>query len=724
MTPGQYLSGVRFFEAKRLLLTTSLTVSNSVGRVGYTSVGTFTSKFTRAVGMSPTHYRHPEVRRAMLAISPEFQRLPALDLIRRARTAEGVRRLGAGAVDCAIELPRSAGRVHVLAGLFTDPIPQRAPVAYRAGSGADAAEMAIQNVPAGRWTVIVVACRAGTGPHPRLLGSFRRRVEVTPGHATRVTAVARPDTARPADRHHPERADPVAAVLRDRGEHGGLIRPGRTSVPPGDSRATPVASGAPTRGGGVFRRESARPTGEERSCPPPAGTEPTPASSTNREDDVPPAAHAESAQQVTESSGPRRGAPRRTGPAVHDPPERGDNGVPDAEHGTARTARHPRSGGPTAAPSLTTGPVLSADSTGPVDRPPEGGVKTPDEATTPPGATRGPHRPSRTGGGSDAPDRFRHRRLLPPKPPAGPAAAAVGRGRPQRPGRGAGRLAVVLRTRRPRHRRQRRQHAAGVRRQGDADQRARGGHGLRLRHGTGRGVHGLQHRGVRCDRTHDAHHGPRRRQGETVPASGIAASLRPIGWLCLGAVVVSAGYGVVGVLVGDRLPQLSEATLASGVPVRLLQASIVFGVIGLAFSYLGLAALRLVPGPLRALPARFPNARSVVIGALIGGFLIGRPFPLFRAMFEYAVETANPLYGAGVFVLQSLGNITVVAVLFPVLVHGSRGRFVNWLTAKPARLATVTAVAFITVGVFTVLYWDLRVPSRYGFGWYPAVDWG
>lgn len=306
--------------------------------------------------MSPTHYRHPEVRRAMLAISPEFQRLPALDLIRRARTAEGVRRLGAGAVDCAIELPRSAGRVHVLAGLFTDPIPQRAPVAYRAGSGADAAEMAIQNVPAGRWTVIVVACRAGTGPHPRLLGSFRRRVEVTPGHATRVTAVARPDTARPADRHHPERADPVAAVLRDRGEHGGLIRPGRTSVPPGDSRATPVASGAPTRGGGVFRRESARPTGEERSCPPPAGTEPTPASSTNREDDVPPAAHAESAQQVTESSGPRRGAPRRTGPAVHDPPERGDNGVPDAEHGTARTARHPRSGGPTAAPSLTTGP--------------------------------------------------------------------------------------------------------------------------------------------------------------------------------------------------------------------------------------------------------------------------------------------------------------------------------------------------------------------------------
>ncbi|MEY9211859.1 hypothetical protein NI17_008405 [Thermobifida halotolerans] len=209
-----------------------------------------------------------------------------------------------------------------------------------------------------------------------------------------------------------------------------------------------------------------------------------------------------------------------------------------------------------------------------------------------------------------------------------------------------------------------------------------------------------------------------------VPRPGIVDSLRPIGWLALGMVLVSAGYGMVGVLLGDRLPQLSEAVLDSGVPVRLVQSSVVFGVIGLAFVYLGLAALRLVPDPLRPLSARFPNARLVVMGALIGGFLIGRPFPLFRAMFEYAAETGNPLYGAGVFVLQSLGNITVVVVLFLVLVHGTRGRFVGWLTAKPARIATVTAVAFVTVGAFTVLYWDLRVPSMFGVGWYPIVEWG
>ena len=213
-------------------------------------------------------------------------------------------------------------------------------------------------------------------------------------------------------------------------------------------------------------------------------------------------------------------------------------------------------------------------------------------------------------------------------------------------------------------------------------------------------------------------------RAHVAPRPGIAASLRPIYWLTVGMVTVSAVYGAVGVLLGDRLPQLSEATIGPGLPVRLVQSSIVFGVIGLAFCYLGLAALRLVPDPLRALSVRFPHVRPAVIGALIGGFLVGRPFPLFRAMFEYAVETANPLYGAGVFVLQSLGNVTIVVVLFLALVHGTRGRFVTWLTAKPARIATVTAVAFITVGAFTVLYWDLRVPSMFGFGWYPIVHWG
>ncbi len=47
VTPCRYLTAVRLFEAKRLLLTTGMTVSDIVCSVGYSSVGTFTSRFTR-----------------------------------------------------------------------------------------------------------------------------------------------------------------------------------------------------------------------------------------------------------------------------------------------------------------------------------------------------------------------------------------------------------------------------------------------------------------------------------------------------------------------------------------------------------------------------------------------------------------------------------------------------------------------------------------------------
>jgi AraC family transcriptional regulator len=55
--PGQFLSAVRIQEAKRLLLSTSLTVKEITARVGYTSVSTFSAKFKETVGLSPTAYR-------------------------------------------------------------------------------------------------------------------------------------------------------------------------------------------------------------------------------------------------------------------------------------------------------------------------------------------------------------------------------------------------------------------------------------------------------------------------------------------------------------------------------------------------------------------------------------------------------------------------------------------------------------------------------------------
>jgi AraC family transcriptional regulator len=57
VTPGRFLATVRIQEAKRLLLTTTLSISQVATGVGYSSVGTFSAKFKNIVGLSPSAYR-------------------------------------------------------------------------------------------------------------------------------------------------------------------------------------------------------------------------------------------------------------------------------------------------------------------------------------------------------------------------------------------------------------------------------------------------------------------------------------------------------------------------------------------------------------------------------------------------------------------------------------------------------------------------------------------
>ncbi|HEU4425477.1 MAG TPA: hypothetical protein VFR67_23325 [Pilimelia sp.] len=204
--------------------------------------------------------------------------------------------------------------------------------------------------------------------------------------------------------------------------------------------------------------------------------------------------------------------------------------------------------------------------------------------------------------------------------------------------------------------------------------------------------------------------------GDGRGASPLRTLLRPVGWLTLGMVTVAAVYGFVGVLLGDRLPQLSTERVGD-IPVRLIQSCVVFGIIGLALTYLGLAALKVVPDVF----ARRPVARVVTLGALVGGFLIGRPYPLFNKLFHWAADTNNPLYGALAFVLQSLGNILVVTALFALLIVGTRGGFLRWLASNPRRTAVLTGSLLIALGVFTFVYWDIRVPAIFGIGWFPTM---
>src|SRR5438094_10658426 len=55
--PGEFLSALRFQAARRLLVTTSLSVTDIRFEVGYTSTGSFPNRFTDQVGLSPRLFR-------------------------------------------------------------------------------------------------------------------------------------------------------------------------------------------------------------------------------------------------------------------------------------------------------------------------------------------------------------------------------------------------------------------------------------------------------------------------------------------------------------------------------------------------------------------------------------------------------------------------------------------------------------------------------------------
>lgn len=157
VTPGRFLTAVRLFEAKRLLLTTSLNVSDIVCSVGYSSVGTFTSRFSRAVGMTPTQYREPQVAELLVAISPHYQRVPPLTALRGAGRSCASLRAGTGTLALQLDLPAGLPAADVLVGLFADPVPQCGPVAFSGAGAMYSGELRLTGVPAGSWTAIAVA---------------------------------------------------------------------------------------------------------------------------------------------------------------------------------------------------------------------------------------------------------------------------------------------------------------------------------------------------------------------------------------------------------------------------------------------------------------------------------------------------------------------------------------------------------------------------------------
>ncbi|WP_327044146.1 helix-turn-helix transcriptional regulator [Microbispora sp. NBC_01189] len=155
-SPGRFLSAIRIYSAKRLLLDTSLSVTDITYMVGYNSLGTFTTRFRRSVGVTPARFR--TLFRGGPPSFPPFA---------------GDSRRPSGAVHGMMVLPPSNSPLRVYVGVFSSPIVEGMPVSCDIiDSSADCCrlrEYRLASVPVGEWYVRAVAiavCGAGLDPRP------------------------------------------------------------------------------------------------------------------------------------------------------------------------------------------------------------------------------------------------------------------------------------------------------------------------------------------------------------------------------------------------------------------------------------------------------------------------------------------------------------------------------------------------------------------------------
>lgn len=145
-SPRRFLSALRLQEAKYLLLNTESSVADISSQVGYSSVGTFSSRFKSCVGVSPSRFREHSGNVTALTADP-----PAV-------TGHPISLRGR------IVLPGDRPLGQVFVGLFPGSICQGRPVRHTLLDGPGPFEL--HDVPPGTWHVLAHSVPYGSPSAP------------------------------------------------------------------------------------------------------------------------------------------------------------------------------------------------------------------------------------------------------------------------------------------------------------------------------------------------------------------------------------------------------------------------------------------------------------------------------------------------------------------------------------------------------------------------------
>jgi AraC family transcriptional regulator len=163
LPPARFLATVRLEEAKKKLLSTESSVADISAEVGYASLGTFTTRFTRSIGVSPGRYRRLGLLQTVVGFTPTAEDAP----------------FAYGAVIGHIERTDEMPDEEVFIGAFSGSMTRDRPVRCCRVARSDDT-WCIPNVPEGRWYIEGASQSIGRGEDSIVMGSVGP-LDVRPG---------------------------------------------------------------------------------------------------------------------------------------------------------------------------------------------------------------------------------------------------------------------------------------------------------------------------------------------------------------------------------------------------------------------------------------------------------------------------------------------------------------------------------------------------------------
>ena len=205
ISPRRFMGALRLTSAKRMLLSTELKVIDICLAAGYNSLGTFTRRFTKLVGVPPLHLRR----------LPEDGVLADIRSLRRETATPAV--IGQHDVRGTVTAPADFSGL-IFVGLFDSPIPEGRPVKCAALTGPG--RFVIHGVPDRPFHVFAMGFRWSDDPLACLRNDSALRASAHP-------AVLNQDASRDLLLHlrPPELSDPpilvaIPALVAARLAHG------------------------------------------------------------------------------------------------------------------------------------------------------------------------------------------------------------------------------------------------------------------------------------------------------------------------------------------------------------------------------------------------------------------------------------------------------------------------------------------------------------------------